>query len=169
MNQRGETDPGAYRPSAGIMLLNRDGLVFVAQRIDTPGNAWQMPQGGIDDGESPGDAALRELHEETGIDKAEIISESNGWLTYDFPQALAGTLWQGQYRGQRQKWFALRFTGADNDINLATAHPEFSAWKWVAIDELSGIIVEFKRSIYEQVVAEFRHLAVRAISGLTES
>ncbi len=160
MSVPSETDFGAYRRSAGIMLLNRDGLVFVAQRIDTPEDAWQMPQGGIDDGESPGDAALRELREETGIDKAVIIAESANWLTYDFPQALAGKLWQGQYRGQRQKWFAVRFTGDDSDINIATAHPEFNAWKWADIDDLPRLIVDFKRAIYEQVIAEFRHLAI---------
>ncbi len=159
MTGAGHAHLSAYRPSAGIMLLNRDGLVFVAQRIDTPGDAWQMPQGGIEDGERPADAALRELREEIGTGKAEIIAESAHWLSYDFPQALAGTLWQGRYRGQRQKWFALRFTGIDEDIDIATAQPEFSAWKWVSIDQLPILIVEFKRALYEQVVAEFRHLA----------
>ena len=159
MTGHGAKERGDYRPSAGIMLLDRRGRVFVAQRIDTPDDAWQMPQGGIDPGESPRDAALRELREELGTGKAEIIAESARWLSYDFPPALAGKLWQGRFRGQRQKWFALRFTGEDRDINLQTADPEFSAWKWVAIDELPALIVEFKRAIYDQVVAEFRHLA----------
>ncbi len=159
MTGRSTTEHDAYRPCAGIMLLNRDGRVFVAQRIDTPEDAWQMPQGGIDRGESPRDAAFRELGEEIGTAKAEFIAESARWLTYDWPEALAGRLWQGRFRGQRLKWFALRFTGDDRDINLNTAHPEFRAWKWVAIDELPALIIAFKRAIYHEVVAEFRHLA----------
>ncbi len=159
MTGHGPKEPGDYRPSAGIMLLDRRGRVLVAQRIDTPGDAWQMPQGGIDPGESPRQAVLRELREELGTGKAEIIAESARWLSYDFPQALAGKLWQGQFRGQRQKWFALRFTGEDSDIDLQTADPEFSAWKWVAIDQLPALAVAFKRAVYDQVVAEFRHLA----------
>ena len=153
---------GAYRPCAGAMLFNRAGRVFVAQRIDTPGGAWQMPQGGIDPGESPREAVLRELREEIGTTRADIIAESDRWRTYDWPEALAGKLWQGRYRGQRQKWFALRFTGADGDINLRTAHPEFRAWKWVAVDELPRLIIDFKRAIYIELVAEFRHLAEEA-------
>ncbi len=159
MTGQGAAEHGSYRPCAGIMLLNRDGRVFVAQRIDTPEDAWQMPQGGIDPGESPRDAAFRELREELGTAKAEFIAESARWLTYDWPDALADGLWHGRFRGQRLKWFALRFTGDDRDINLETAHPEFRAWKWVAIDEPPGLIIAFKRAIYQEVVAEFRHLA----------
>jgi putative (di)nucleoside polyphosphate hydrolase len=142
------------------MLINQFGLVFVGRRIDTPGGAWQMPQGGIDDGETPRQAALRELVEEVGTDKVDIVAESRHWLDYDFPVDLAARLWQGRYRGQRQKWFVMRFTGDDRDIDLATGHPEFSAWKWVAIDELPALIVPFKRATYQQLVSEFRHLAV---------
>ena len=153
-------EPGTYRLCAGIMLINASGLVFVARRIDTPGEAWQMPQGGIDDGETPRQAALRELLEETGTDKAEIIAESRLWLDYDFPPGPAVKLWQGRYRGQRQKWFAMRFTGQDRDIDLATNDPEFDEWKWVPMDELPTHILPFKRYIYQQLVTEFRHLAV---------
>src|SRR3954447_4758079 len=123
------TGEDAYRAAVGIMLLNGDGRVFVGQRIDTPG-AWQMPQGGIDDGEEPRSAALRELKEETGIDKAEVLGETEGWLRYELPAELHGKVWGGRYRGQRQKWFAMRFTGTDADVALATEHPEFDAWRW---------------------------------------
>ena len=136
------------------MLLNGAGKVFVAQRIDTPG-AWQMPQGGIDEGESPERAALRELAEEIGTAKAVIVAETGGWLRYDLPQELCGTLWGGRYRGQMQKWFAARFTGRDGDIDLATAHPEFDAWKWVEAREITRLIVPFKRPLYEAVLQEF--------------
>jgi putative (di)nucleoside polyphosphate hydrolase len=155
----------AYRPSVGMMLFNRAGRVFVARRIDTPGDAWQMPQGGIDAGETPAEAALRELAEETGTAKAEIIAESGNWLTYDLPEDLAKTLWGGRYRGQRQKWFALRFTGTDSDIDLETAEPEFNAWKWVALDEVPRLIVGFKRPLYEEISAEFRPIAERIEAG----
>ena len=120
------------------------------------GNAWQMPQGGIDAGEAPRDAALRELAEETGSDKAEIIAESGDWLSYDLPPDMAARVWQGRYRGQSQKWFALRFTGADADFDLETHHQrEFAAWRWVAPDQLTRLIIPFKRPIYEAVIAEF--------------
>jgi len=147
-----------YRRGVGIMLLNRQRLAFVGRRIDTPG-AWQMPQGGIDDGESPRQAALRELKEEIGTDKAEILAESAQWLRYDLPGAEDGMrLWGGRYRGQEQKWFAMRFTGTDADIDLATHHPEFDAWRWLPTAELPALIVPFKRALYEAVLAEFRDL-----------
>ena len=148
-----------YRPCVGIMLLNARGHVFVAQRIDQRVEAWQMPQGGIDDGEAPAAAALRELAEEIGTDKAEILAESPDWIPYDLPETLADKVWKGRYRGQTQKWFAMRFTGADRDIDINTKHPEFDAWRWAAIDDLPNLIVPFKRDVYEQVVARFRHLA----------
>ena len=149
--------PG-YRPCVGVMLLDRNGRVFVGERIGTPG-AWQMPQGGIDDGEAPLDAARRELKEEVGTDKAELMAESVGWFSYDLPQELRDTLWRGRFRGQTQKWFAFRFVGSDADIDLETHHPEFARWRWLPMKELTLHIVPFKRQVYEQVIAEFRHLA----------
>jgi len=164
-----------YRPAVGIMLLNRAGLVFVGRRIDMPAGlaAWQMPQGGIDPGETPREAALRELREEVGTDKAEILGESRLWLHYDVPpeiaagiargiaggiaRGIAGTMWGGRYRGQRQKWFAMRFVGEDADIDpAATEHPEFDAWEWVIPARLPELIVPFKRPLYVDVLAEFR-------------
>ena len=146
-----------YRRGVGIMLVNDAGLVFVGRRTDMP-DAWQMPQGGIDPGEQPRDAALRELEEETGTNKAEIVAESPGWLSYDLPPEIAARVWDGRYRGQRQMWFVLRFTGADADIRLDTEHPEFSAWKWVAPGELARLAVPFKRALYRAVLAEFREV-----------
>jgi len=153
--------PG-YRPAVGIMLLNRDGLVFVGRRIDMPERlaAWQMPQGGIDPGETPRQAALRELGEEVGTDRAEILAESRAWLRYDLPAEIAGRMWGGRFRGQRQKWFAMRFTGHDADIDIATEHPEFDAWRWAAPAELPELIVPFKRPLYCDVIADFREQGV---------
>lgn len=146
-------DP-AYRRGVGIMLINAQGLVFAAQRLDVKGEAWQMPQGGIDAGESPEQAALRELEEEIGTNSATILGETRGWLTYDLPAPLQGGLWRGRYKGQTQKWYAMRFTGVDTDICLETAHPEFRAWAWVPVASLVERIVPFKRALYEAVVAE---------------
>lgn len=147
-----------YRRGVGVMLLNKRNQVFVAKRIDMPGEAWQMPQGGIDPGEDPRRAALRELEEEIGTDKVEIIAEVEGWLSYDLPEELMGKRWGGGYRGQTQKWFVARFKGEDKDINLDAAHPEFSAWKWTAIAELTDMVVPFKRRMYETLVARCRAL-----------
>jgi putative (di)nucleoside polyphosphate hydrolase len=149
-----------YRPGVGIMLINPRGEVFIARRVDLPGEAWQMPQGGIEHGEEPRTAALRELAEETGIARAEILAESIGWLSYDLPAELLARTWRGRWRGQRQKWFLMRFTGSDRDIDLGAAHPEFDAWKWVAISDLPRLVVPFKRQVYLDVLAEFRHLLV---------
>lgn len=140
------------------MLFGPDGRVWVGNRIDTPGAHWQMPQGGIDEGESPAAAARRELREEIGTDKAEIIAESRQWLHYDLPPHLLGKVWKGRYRGQKQRWFALRFLGCDSDIDLDTRHPEFDAWQWVELDDLPGLVIPFKRDTYRAVVSEFREL-----------
>tara|TARA_B100001939_G_scaffold347147_1_gene367865 strand:+ start:2730 stop:3275 length:546 start_codon:yes stop_codon:yes gene_type:complete len=154
------TDPQhlPYRPCTGIMLLNPEGKVFVGRRIDTVAEAWQMPQGGIDEGEEPKDAALRELEEEIGTCKAEIIDEIPEWLYYDLPEHLIGKVWKGRYRGQKMKWFALRFLGRDEDINLETDHQEFNQWKWVDMHRLPDMIVPFKRDLYRTLVARFNHL-----------
>lgn len=141
------------------MLFGPDGRVFVGDRIDTPGDHWQMPQGGIDPGENPREAAMRELLEEIGTDRAEIVAEHPDWLKYDLPPEISARLWGGKYRGQMQKWFALRFTGRDADIRLDRHHQEFEAWRWEDIDRLPALVVGFKREIYEAVVAAFRHLA----------
>jgi len=149
-----------YRPGVGIMLVNAEGLVFVGQRFDSVVEAWQMPQGGIDEGEDPYPAALRELEEETGVvpHLVELIAETAGWLSYDLPDELIGKLWKGKYRGQRQKWFALRFLGADADINLdahaEAGHAEFKAWKWASHERLADLIVPFKRDLYADLVRE---------------
>jgi putative (di)nucleoside polyphosphate hydrolase len=151
-----------YRPCVGVMLLNQKGEVFVGRRIDREAEAWQMPQGGIDPGEEPVTAVFRELREEIGTDKARILAETPDWLTYDLPPQLVGRVWSGRYRGQRQKWFALRFVGRDDEIDLNTGHPEFEAWRWVDIDALPGLIVPFKRAIYTELVTRFRSFAVPA-------
>ena len=148
-----------YRPCVGIMLFNQDGKVFVGKRIDQTVEGWQMPQGGIDKGETPAEAVLRELQEEVGTDKAEIIGEMEDWVTYDLPPHLVGVAFHGKYRGQRQKWFALRFTGSDADINLAAHEPEFSTFQWVSLAALPGLIVPFKRETYRAVIAAFQNLA----------
>jgi putative (di)nucleoside polyphosphate hydrolase len=148
-----------YRRGVGIMLLNALGYVFVAQRIDMPSDAWQMPQGGIDEDETPEAAAWREMQEEIGTRAAVLMAESRGWHRYDLPPALVPRLWQGRYRGQEQKWFAFRFTGRDSDIAIDDAHAEFSAWKWTPIATLPQLIVPFKRQLYAELVAEFGPLA----------
>jgi len=150
-----------YRKGVGLMLFNPVGMVWVGRRLDQQGEAWQMPQGGIDEGETPEQAALRELEEEIGTASAVIVGESKGWLTYDLPPELVGVAWKGRYRGQKQKWFALRFTGTDEDIRIDGEHPEFAEWRWVEFDRLVELIVPFKRDLYAQVTAEFAGLAKR--------
>jgi putative (di)nucleoside polyphosphate hydrolase len=157
----------AYRPCVGIMVVNRQGLVWVGRRADAPnepegrGSWWQMPQGGIDPDEDPRKAALRELEEETGIRTVEIVAEHPEWLHYDLPPSLVGKAWDGRWRGQRQKWFLLRFFGVDSEVNLtppSALKPEFDAWRWVLLDELPSLIVPFKRDVYSKVITNFAPL-----------
>ena len=153
-----------YRPCAGIMLINREGCVFVGQRLDSTLEAWQMPQGGIDPGEDAEAAAIRELGEETGIDPAhvELVATAPDELYYDLPPEMIGKVWKGKWRGQRQRWFLYRFLGDDADVNIATAHPEFRAWRWMDVDALPEVVVPFKRALYDAVLAAFRpHLGAR--------
>jgi putative (di)nucleoside polyphosphate hydrolase len=147
-----------YRPCAGIMLLNADGQVFVGQRLDSQLDAWQMPQGGIDEGEDAKAASFRELGEETGIAPhlVDIIARSSREHLYDLPPDMIGKMWRGRYRGQRQIWFLMRFLGTDSDVNIATAHPEFGDWQWVEPGRLVDLIVPFKKELYANVIAEFR-------------
>ena len=144
-----------YRPCVGIFLLNNGGLVFAGRRIDSRAEAWQMPQGGIDAGESPLQACMREMREEIGTNTAELVSQHDDWLYYDIPLPLADRLWQGRYKGQKQKWMALRFTGDDSDINIATEEPEFCEWKWLSPHDLVDLAVPFKRDVYQNVLAAF--------------
>lgn len=143
-----------YRAGVGVMLLNDRDEVFVGQRLDSTLEAWQMPQGGIDAGEDPREAAFRELEEETGVARhlAELIAESDDWLCYDLPDDLIGKIWKGRYCGQRQKWYAMRFLGSDADVKIETAHPEFRAWQWAPADRLVDLIVPFKRTLYADVL-----------------
>lgn len=147
-----------YRPCVGVVLINDQGLIFAGQRVDNPTPAWQMPQGGIDEGEKPRAAALRELWEETGVtaDLVEFVAKTHGWVTYDLPSELLGKVWGGKYRGQRQKWFLFRFKGRDDQVQIATEHPEFDKWRWIGAGEMVASIVPFKRAVYEEVVRHFR-------------
>ena len=149
-----------YRSNVGIMMVNKKGHVFVGQRLDNNQNAWQMPQGGIDAGEDPETAAYRELLEETGVKKQDIrfVASSSQWLSYDLPEDLIPILWNGKFRGQKQKWFLFKFLGEDGDINIATEHPEFSKWKWISKENLLKEIVPFKKSVYENVLKEFKNI-----------
>ena len=159
-----------YRASVGIMLINRDGLVFIGRRRSEAGPehvangyAWQMPQGGVDPGEDPYAAALRELYEETNVRSASLLAEAPEWYSYDLPVVVAGRAWKGRYRGQTQKWFAFRFTGRDDEIDIRRPgggrhRPEFDSWRWEAMNRLTELIIPFKRPVYEKVVAAFAHL-----------
>ena len=146
-----------YRPCVGLMLVNRAGLLFIGERRGVL-NAWQMPQGGIDPGEDPRAAAMRELHEEVGTDRAELVAESRYWYAYDLPPELRPARWGGNYRGQSQKWFGFRFTGTDADIDIAGHEPEFVRWRWARPDEVLELAVDFKRPIYQAVLEELEDL-----------
>lgn len=165
--------PEGYRPCVGLALFNEAGLVFVGRRADktkrehvAPGHAWQMPQGGIDDGETPLEAARRELAEETNVTSVELLAEAPGWLAYDLPVDIGKEAWKGRWRGQAQKWFAFRFLGSEDEIDIltpASGHkPEFDAWRWTRLDETPDLIIPFKQVVYRQVAAHFAPFAGRA-------
>ena len=147
-----------YRPCVGIMLINSVNQIFVGQRFDNHGDAWQMPQGGIDAGETPIEAGFREMYEEIGTNKAELLCEHPDWLSYNIPEGLANQLWDGKYRGQTQKWLAFRYMGDDADINIATEQPEFCEWRWSSVDSLHQLAVPFKRPVYSKIIADFKDI-----------
>ena len=145
------------RVGVGAIVLNNENKVFVGKRKDNPVNKWQMPQGGVNDGERLVDAMKRELQEETGIKNIKILKEIDGWSEYELPEYLIGKIWKGKYRGQKQKWFVVKFLGKDNEINLKTSNHEFIEWKWIDIESLPGVIVEFKKKVYEELLPEIRN------------
>ena len=146
------------RSGVGIVVLNQENKVFVAKRIDNPKNFWQMPQGGVDPGEDFLEAAYRELEEETSIKSVKLIKELDGMITYELPDRLLGIIWKGKYRGQKQKWFLMRFTGEDKEINIDTHHPEFLDWKWIELDQLTKVVVDFKLHVYKEVQKKVQKL-----------
>jgi len=156
MNKNFSTLP--LRSGVGIVILNRENKVFVARRIDNSKNFWQMPQGGVDKGEDFLKAAFRELEEETSIKSVELIKELEGTITYELPNRLLGIIWKGKYRGQRQKWFLMRFTGDDNEININTKNPEFLDWKWIELDLITDLVVDFKHHVYKEVKEKVKKL-----------
>ena len=146
------------RNGVGIVVLNQQNKVFVAKRIDNPKNFWQMPQGGVDDGEKPIDAAYRELEEETGMKNLEFIKEIEGTTIYELPERLLGIIWKGKYKGQRQKWFLMRYLGKDNDINIKTDNPEFLDWKWIDLNEITEVVVDFKLHVYKELKEKIKQI-----------
>ena len=156
MNEKYKKLP--LRNGVGIILLNKENKIFVAKRIDNPQNFWQMPQGGVDEGENFLRAAFRELEEETSIKKAELIKELDGTTTYELPDHLLGIIWKGKYRGQKQKWFLMRFTGEENEINIKTKNPEFLDWKWININEMTKVVVNFKLDVYKILEDKIRKI-----------
>lgn len=158
-----------YRPCVGIMLVNKQGQIFVGQRVDAKTDAWQMPQGGMEEGESASQAAVRELWEETGCKSVRYITELDEWLSYDVPPALADRIWEARFRGQTQKWVALLFEGEDSEINLALHTPEFSAWRWAKKEELPHLAISFKRDVYKSVVTQLWPRVEAALKGVHAS
>ncbi len=146
------------RSGVGIIVLNKSDKVFVAQRIDNPKNFWQMPQGGVDDGEDFLKAAYRELYEETSIKNVELIKKLDGTITYELPDRLLGIIWKGKYRGQKQKWFLMRFLGEDKEINIKTKNPEFLDWKWIDIDQITEVVVDFKLHVYKELKEKIKKI-----------
>ncbi len=147
-----------FRNGVGIVVLNKDNKVFVAKRIDNPKNFWQMPQGGVDDGENFFNAALRELEEETGMKKVKLIQEIDGIMTYELPNHLLGIIWKGKYKGQKQKWFLMRYLGSDDEINIQTNKPEFLEWKWIDLDMITEVVVDFKLHIYKELKKKIKKI-----------
>ena len=146
------------RSGVGIIVLNKENKIFVAKRIDNPKNFWQMPQGGVDNGEDFLTAAYRELNEETGIKSIELIKEIDGTTTYELPNHLLGIIWKGKYRGQKQKWFLMRFTGDDKEININTKNPEFLDWKWIELEKITDVVVDFKLHVYKELKEKIKKL-----------
>ena len=147
-----------YRNGVGIVVLNNENKVFVAKRIDNPKNFWQMPQGGVDEGENLLNAAYRELKEETSIFNVKLIKEIEDWTQYDLPSKLIGIIWKGRYKGQKQKWFIFKFLGNDTEINIKTKNPEFLDWKWIEIGKITEIVVDFKKEVYQKVEKEIKKI-----------
>ena len=148
------------RSGVGIVLINKNNQVFVAKRIDNPKNFWQMPQGGVDEGEDFLTAAYRELEEETSVKNVELIKELDGFVTYHLPERLLGIIWRGKYKGQKQKWFLMKYLGEDNDINIKTKKPEFLDWKWVDLEEITKLVVDFKLHVYQEVQKKVKKILI---------
>ena len=151
------------RSGVGIVLLNKKNEVFVARRLDNAKKFWQMPQGGVDKNEDYLDAAYRELEEETSINNVKLIKKLDGFITYELPKNLIGIIWKGKYKGQKQKWFVMKFLGQDSDINLKTKHPEFFEWKWVALDKITDLVVEFKLSVYKEIKEKVKKILINKL------
>jgi putative (di)nucleoside polyphosphate hydrolase len=151
-----------FRNGVGIVVLNKDNKVFVAKRIDNPKNFWQMPQGGVDKGENYIDAAYRELKEETSIENVELIKELDGLITYNLPQSLLGIIWKGKFKGQKQKWFLMKFLGTDNEIDIRTRNPEFLEWKWIDLERITDVVVDFKLHVYQEIKEKVKKLLIKS-------
>ena len=161
MNKDLKTLP--LRSGVGIVLLNKKNEVFVARRLDNAKKFWQMPQGGVDKNEDYLDAAYRELEEETSINNVKLIKKLDGFITYELPKHLIGIIWKGKYKGQKQKWFVMKFLGQDSDVNLKTKHPEFFEWKWVELDKITDLVVEFKLSVYKEIKEKVKKILINML------